>query len=176
MFGVISNFVEISYAEISNSINFNYDKIIVGDKEITESRGTYWFSDFDYTFQYGSKTMIPQKMHPVIKLIQQEININYGYYFDSVLANFYSDGNVSMRFHSDPTYDFWDEHSVVISLGAPRSITFRKTDNYEIRNKFNLNHGDLMFMKNGCQSTYQHRVDKSKNDQPRISLVFKRKL
>ena len=46
---------------------------------------------------------------------------------------------------------------------------------YDSKKKILLENGDLLFMKEGCQKIYQHRVlkdKKIKND--RISLVFKK--
>ena len=80
-----------------------------------------------------------------------------------------------MRYHSDAVYDEWYEDTIVISFGSSRNIIFREIKNYDNKQKILLENGDLLFMKEGCQKIYQHKVlkdKKIKND--RISLVFKK--
>ena len=80
-----------------------------------------------------------------------------------------------MRYHSDETYDEWYEDTVIISFGSTRKLAFREINNYENKTYFEVSSGDLVYMKEGCQKLYQHRVLKDKNIfTDRISLVFKR--
>ena len=176
MFGIIKNFInEDIIDELKKEINFNQDKIKVGDSEILEERKTCWMSDLGYTYKYGSKIMNPDNLSRTIKRIQNVISNNYGVTYDSVLLNYYKDGNIGMRYHSDATYDEWDEDTVVISFGSSRFISFREIDNYDNKEKILLENGDLLFMKEGCQKKYQHRVLKDKKIiDDRISLVFKK--
>ena len=114
-------------------------------------------------------------MSSTVKFIQNIIKDKYGTKYDSVLINYYENGNVGMRYHSDEIYDEWNEDTVIICFGADREIAFREILNYENKTYFNMSNGDLLFMKEGCQQIYQHRVLKNKrivND--RISLVFKK--
>ena len=176
MFGIIKNFInEDIIDELKKEINFNQDIITVGDTKILEERKTYWMSDLGYTYKYGSKIMNPDNLSRTIKRIQNIISNNYGVTYDSVLLNYYKDGNIGMRYHSDAVYDEWREDTVIISFGSSRYISFREIENYDNKEKILLENGDLLFMKEDCQKKYQHRVLKDKkitND--RISLVFKK--
>ena len=58
-------------------------------------------------------------------------------------------------------------------IGFTIEIKSEKT-NKESKYTLLFENGDLLLMKNGCQSTYQHRVCKSKTEKERISLVFKK--
>ena len=176
MFGTIKQFIsEVDISDLKNEINFHQDKIKIGDIEIIEERQTSWMSELGHKYKYGSKIMNPDILSPSIKMIQELINSKYGINYDSVLINYYKDGNIGMRYHSDEIYDEWNEDTVVVSFGSPRYISFREIDNYENKQKILLENGDLLFMKEGCQTKYQHRVMKDKNiTSDRISLVFKK--
>lgn len=176
MFGIYKKFIKDDVFDmLKTEINFNHDYIIVGNQMIKEERKTYWMSDFDYPYKYGEKIMQSNTMTKNIKYIQSIIEKKYGKYYDSVLINYYDNGNVGMRYHSDATYDEWEEDTVVISFGANRKIAFREIANYDNKTYFDFSSGDMIFMKDGCQSKYQHRVLKDKNvSKDRISLVFKK--
>ena len=132
-------------------------------------------SDKKYKYIYGQKIMNPEVISPLIKNILEMINKKLNKNYDSILINYYSDGNIGMRYHSDSVYGEWYEDSVVISFGSEREIIFREIDNYSNKIKFIMESGDLLFMKEGCQKLYQHKVSKNRNiTLDRISLVFKR--
>ena len=176
MFGLIKQFIKDDYLNnLKNEIQFNQDKILIGNKLINEERKTAWMTDKGHSYKYGSKTMNPKPMTNTVKIIQKIIEEKYGVYYDSVLINYYENGKVGMRYHSDEIYDEWNEDTVIICFGVDREISFREILNYENKTYFNISTGDLLFMKEGCQKIYQHRVLKNKkiiND--RISLVFKK--
>ena len=178
MFGKIDNFFLIDYYNnLKNEIIFNNDDIFIDGKKIKEERLTSWHSDYDYLYAYGGKTMTSEKMTKTLKKIQFTIELKYGIYFDSVLINYYKDGSSGMRYHSDATYNQWCQDSVVISFGSSRKIIFRESSNFDNKTDIIMNSGDLLFMKEGCQDIYQHRVTKNKSiDKGRISLVFKKHL
>ena len=176
MFGVIKNFInEDIIDDLKKEIKFNQDKINIGGTEILEERKTSWMSNLGHPYKYGSKIMKPYNFTPTIKKIQDIITNKYGVNYDSVLINYYKDGNVGMRYHSDAVYDEWYEDTIVISFGSSRNIIFREIENYENKKKLLLQNGDLLFMKEGCQKMFQHRVLKDKKIiKDRISLVFKK--
>jgi alkylated DNA repair dioxygenase AlkB len=175
MFGIIKQFISDDlFNNLKDEITFRQDSIVVGDKLIEEERKTCWMSDLGYKYKYGSKTMHPDILSSTVKIIQEIIREKYGTYYDSVLINYYGNGNIGMRYHSDETYNEWHEDTVVISFGSRRKLVFREINNYENKRYFEMCSGDLIYMKEGCQQKYQHRVlkDKSISDD-RISLVFK---
>ena len=176
MFGIVKNFISGDYINlILDEINLSYDKVEIDGNIIDEERATCWMSDFNYLYKYGNKIMEPLPLSSNIKKIQNIIHTNYGEYFDSVLINYYKDGNVGMRYHSDEVYDEWYDKTVIVSFGTDRKLVFRLINNYDDKTYFNFSNGDLIYMNEGCQSLYQHRLLKNKNiKKDRISLVFKK--
>lgn len=176
MFGIIKKFIHEEYLYlILNEINLSYDKVQIDGQIINEERATCWMSDYKYNYKYGNKIMKPTSLSPHIKKIQNIIQTKYGEYFDSVLINYYKDGNVGMRYHSDEVYNEWYDKTVIISFGTDRTLVFRLIDDYNDKTYYKFSNGDLIFMNEGCQQLYQHRVTKNKNiSNERISLVFKK--
>lgn len=177
MIELIKKFILDDYFKyLKLNICFNYDEIIIDNLKLIEQRGTTFMSDQNCEYRYGFKTMKSIEMNDIVKKIQIEIFNKIGIYFDSVLINYYKNGSIGMRYHSDELYDEWYEESVIISFGSTRTITFREINNFDNKINFILENGDLLFMKKNCQSTYQHKLNKSKLDEERISLVFKKKI
>lgn len=176
MFGIYKQFIKKDlFNGLKSEIDFNQDIITVGEHKIKEERKTSWMSDLDYPYKYGEKIMPAKPMTQTVKYIQSVIKQNYGSYYDSVLINYYENGNIGMRYHSDATYDEWEEDTVVVSFGTDRKLAFREIANYENKTYFEVSSGDMIFMKEGCQKKYQHRVLKDKKiSNDRISLVYKK--
>jgi len=165
MFGVIKSFIPNNYLnDIKNETKFSQGEINIDGKLIKEERLTVWMSDLSYEYKYGGKIMKPNKLSKSVKEIQEIIKKNYGVYYESVLINYYKDGNVGMRYHSDETYNEWNEDTVVVSFGAERRLAFREKNNYENKCYFDISSGDIIYIKDKNIS----------ND--RISLVFKKHL
>jgi alkylated DNA repair dioxygenase AlkB len=176
MFGIIKNFIPDDYLDdLKNEIIFRQDNVIIDNITVKEERKTCWMSDNEYSYKYGEKMMFPDPISNTVKKIQNIIKEKYGKYYDSILINYYLNGNIGMRYHSDETYDEWKDDTVIVSFGESRILSFREINNYENKTKFNFESGDLIFMKEDCQKIYQHRVLKDKKIQnDRISLVFKK--
>ena len=176
MFGIIKQFIsEDLFNKLKDEIVFREDNIIINGITVKEERKTCWMSDMNYTYTYGNKIMQPDKLTLTVKKIQNITESKYGIYFDSVLINYYANGNIGMRYHTDETYNEWLEESVIVSFGSTRKLVFREIDNYDNKTYLEMSSSDLVFMKDGCQQIYQHRVLKDKKIlDDRISLVFKK--
>jgi len=176
MFGIIKEFIKDDlFNKLKAEIHFRQDNIVINNIEIKEERQTCWMSDTDHTYIYGEKTMEPDIMTVNVQNVRNKINDKYGVYYDSVLINYYQNGNVGMRYHSDETYGKWEEDTVIISFGNTRRLVFREILNYDNKTYFDVSSGDLIYMKDGCQDIYQHRVLKDQGTKDRISLVFKKR-
>jgi hypothetical protein len=112
------------------------------------------------------------------------------------------------KFHSDPDHGrLWSYDTVVVSLGETRRFNLREippsvagsvmtkgslkkekeiapskskgAESEQDHHSFHLFDGDVFYMTDDCQDTFQHCVMKSEgptNDSPRSSIVFKKSL
>jgi alkylated DNA repair dioxygenase AlkB len=94
---------------------------------------------------------------------------------NNCLANFYPDGGSTMGFHSDSTAELTPGTGIaVVSLGAERTVTFRKLDKSE-RESHRLPSGSLLWMCPEMQTGWKHAIlaDPTATG-GRISLTFRR--
>jgi alkylated DNA repair dioxygenase AlkB len=108
-------------------------------------------------------------------MIKKRIEPFSSAYFDSVLLNYYRDGNDSVSWHTDndgvPGKN-WIVASV--SFGQPRTFDFRLREDHSVKYSVELENGSYLLMKGGFQERWQHRVAKSKDAPgPRINLTFR---
>jgi alkylated DNA repair dioxygenase AlkB len=93
--------------------------------------------------------------------------------FNSVLMNFYRDGNDSIGMHSDDESQLDDEPVIAsISVGTPRTFRVQHKETrtrYEIR----LSGGSLLVMKGRTQKDWRHGIFKEPGAGPRINLTFR---
>ena len=134
-------------------------------------RLTSWFGDVKYT--YSGITNMPKPMTPLLTHIKEIIEDEYAYMFNSVLLNYYKDGNSSIGFHSDDEPELGVEPIIAsLSLGTPRDLVFVHKKSAK---KFIVpdTPGRLIIMKGNTQRDWTHGIMKSKATFPRINLTFR---
>ena len=100
------------------------------------------------------------------KLVEQfDLEIDYG------LVHYYPDYTSCIHWHYDK--EAMNTPIACIHIGGTRRFCFRHKETKQIYT-FDLEHGDLIFMKAGCQSIFEHCVKSIKKyNQPRISITFR---
>jgi alkylated DNA repair dioxygenase AlkB len=138
------------------------------DKEYLTPRMTCW---------YGETNKIAGTLPWTTELqaIREMVEPLAGIQFNSVLLNYYRDGNDSVAWHSD-------KESIMGSQPIIASVSFGQVRSFDIRNKADhkehysvkLEHGSFLLMKAGLQENWEHRIAKSaKNMKPRVNLTFR---
>ena len=145
------------------------------DKQVVTPRLTAWYSDpsiHDYT------TMLHASPHPWtadLRMLKEKVERVAGITFNSVLLNYYRDGNDSVAWHSDNEKAL-GTHPVIASLsfGQVRSFGIRNKHDHRHKYAIKLESGSLMIMKGNLQQDWEHRIAKSvKPMKPRINLTFR---
>jgi len=168
------------------------------DKEVLTPRLTAWYGDpevYDYASLTESK---PNSWTPELLLIKNKVEalINdaqpailptcklptpdcqlktAGVRFNSVLLNYYRDGNDSVAWHSDKE-DVLGKNPVIasVSFGQVRSFDIRNKHNHTEKYSVRLEHGSFLLMKAGLQEHWEHRIAKSvKPMRARVNLTFR---
>ena len=134
------------------------------EKLIPEPRLTAWYST--------------ENIHvwsPALLQIKDRVESECGIVFNSVLLNYYRDGNDSVAWHSDTLPADGKHHAIA-------SVTFGDTRVFKVRHKRDkeeccdipLTHGSLLLMGEQMQQFYEHHVPKTKKPVgPRINLTFR---
>jgi alkylated DNA repair dioxygenase AlkB len=137
------------------------------EKEVLTPRLTAW---------YGERLEEePIPWTPELLMIKAKVEPLAGVSFNSVLLNYYRDGNDSVAWHSD-------KENVLGKRPVIASVTFGQVRSFDIRRKTDhkqiysvrLEHGSFLLMKAGLRAAFEHRVAKSTRPmKPRINLTFR---
>jgi alkylated DNA repair dioxygenase AlkB len=148
---------------------------IMYTKEVVTPRLTAWYGDPQaYDYQSLKKT-VPFTWTPELLMIKELVEPLAGVTFNSVLLNYYRDGNDSVAWHSDKE-DILGRKPVIasVSFGQVRSFDIRNKLDHQQHYSVKLEHGSFLLMKAGLQENWEHRIAKSiKPMGPRVNLTFR---
>lgn len=144
-------------------------------KEVVTPRLTAWYGDPQaYDYQSLKKT-VPLTWTPKLLMIKDLVEPLAGVQFNSVLLNYYRDGNDSVAWHSDKE-DILGRNPVIasVSFGQVRSFDIRNKADHQEHYSVKLEHGSFLLMKAGLQENWEHRIAKSTRPMgPRVNLTFR---
>ena len=142
----------------------------VWDDRMKSRKTASYRVSYDYSGISYPQTEIPDKLLSVCSDIKDEI----GFEPNNCLLNFYPDGNSKMGYHSDSSEELLPKTGVVIiSLGSERNISFRLISDKEIKVRYRLKSGSLLYMTDELQQEWQHAIPALKESGERISLTFR---
>ncbi len=145
------------------------------DKEVITPRLTAWYADADIEDYASLNKSMTNNWTPELLMIKEKVEPIAGVKFNSVLLNYYRDGNDSVAWHSDNEAALGKRPVIAsVSFGQVRCFDIRSkkvhTEKYSIR----LESGSLMVMKGDLQMNWEHRIAKSvKPMMPRVNLTFR---
>ena len=115
-------------------------------------------------------TPMPKYLQKVVDAIEKELSWRP----NNCLINNYVEGSSRMGFHADSTAELEPGTGVaIVSLGATRTLTFRRTAEPDVRWGCPLPPGSLLWMDDEVQAHWQHGVLKQSGAGPRVSLTFR---
>ena len=137
------------------------------DKEVVTPRLTAWYGD--------RLEEDPIPWTPELLMIKAKLEPLAGVMFNSVLLNYYRDGNDSVSWHSDKENVLGKRPVIAsVSFGQVRSFDIRSKADHKEQYSVRLEHGSFLLMKAGLQEAFEHRIAKSARVmKPRINLTFR---
>ena len=143
---------------------------IVWDERIRARKTASFGVSYDYSGITYPQIEMNSNLIPLCKTIETEI----GYLPNNCQLNYYPDGNSTMGYHSDSAKELKSGTGVVIiSLGSARYISFRNKIDKEVKFKYKLSSGGLLYMDKLIQEKWMHAIPKQNNAGERISLTFR---
>jgi len=137
------------------------------DKDVLTPRLTAWYGDRleEYTIPWT----------PELLMIKAKVEPLAGVTFNSVLLNYYRDGNDSVAWHSDKENVLGKRPVIAsVSFGQVRSFDIRSKTDHSEQYSVRLEHGSFLLMKAGLQEVFEHRIAKSvKPMKARVNLTFR---
>ncbi len=167
---------ESLFRKIIRKAQWSQQTIRIFDKSVQSPRLTAWYGEKDAIYRYSGITNIPNPWFEELALIRGLVESYIGQQFNSVLLNYYRDGDDSMGSHSDNEVEL-GENPVIASLSLGDSRRFIFHSKHEVRQpsiKIELSHGSLLIMSGSCQQYWKHSVPKTKLQVgPRINLTYR---
>lgn len=145
------------------------------DKEVITPRLTAWFGDKATDYSFAGKLIDPNPWTPELLMIKARVEPLAGVKFNSVLLNYYRDGNDSVAWHSDKE-TVLGKYPVIasVSFGQVRSFDIRNKHDHSKKYSVRLENGSFLLMKGGLQENWEHRIAKTaKAIKPRVNLTFR---
>ncbi|QRR00549.1 alpha-ketoglutarate-dependent dioxygenase AlkB family protein [Dyadobacter sandarakinus] len=150
-------------------------RIMMYGKELLTPRLTAWYGDSGKSYAFSGSRFDPLPWTPELFALKEKIEARTSLTFNSVLLNYYRDGNDSVAWHGDNEKELGQNPNIAsLSLGQARQFEFRSRDDHAARYALRLESGSLLIMKGDLQHKWEHRIPKSKSDSGRrINLTFR---
>ncbi|NHA03283.1 alpha-ketoglutarate-dependent dioxygenase AlkB [Mucilaginibacter sp. HC2] len=145
------------------------------DKEYLTPRLTSWHGDIGTDYSVSGKISNPNPWTPELLMLKEKVEGTAGIRFNSVLLNYYRDGNDSVAWHSDRESVLGKNPVIAsVSFGQVRSFDIRSKADHSEHYSVRLGHGSFLLMKAGLQEHWEHRIAKSpKPMKARVNLTFR---
>ncbi|MHC1776638.1 MAG: alpha-ketoglutarate-dependent dioxygenase AlkB [Lentimicrobium sp.] len=175
-----SEFIDKSFCEdmilrLQREIYWKQETIRIFGKSYPTPRLTAWYGDEGKIYGYSGLKLSPNSWVDLLLELKLKIEISSGCSFNSVLLNWYRDGNDSMGWHSDDEKELGRNPVIAsLSLGAPRM--FRLRNKLDHKNSFGitLENGSLLLMADSLQHHWQHSLPRTTRPLgDRINLTFR---
>jgi alkylated DNA repair dioxygenase AlkB len=158
------------------TIQWKQEPIKMFGKLVMQPRLTAWYGDPDKSYRYSGITMEPLSWTAALLQVKKSIETKTDTIFNSVLLNFYRDGNDSMGWHRDNEPEL-GQNPVIgsVSFGATRNFQLRHYLHKEKKCSLPLSNGSLLLMQGATQHHWEHGLPKTKQAiGERINLTFRR--
>ena len=162
------------YNQLVTQLEWKQETLTIMGKQVTTPRLVCWYGDPGAVYRYSGVDHHPVPWNKTLMQIKRQIEQFSGYHFNSVLGNFYRDGNDSMGWHADKEKQLGINPAIVsLSLGAERLFKLRHNKNsHNIDIK--LEHGSILVMASNLQHSWRHCLPKTRQcTTPRINLTFR---
>lgn len=138
-------------------------------------RLTAWYADAGMKYSYSGVTHEAIPWTPTLEEVRRRVEEVAATAFNSLLLNFYRDGQDSIGYHADAEKELGTNPVIAsISLGGVRRFVMKHIKTGEKRT-YDLAHGSLLIMGGTSQHHWVHTVPKTKAEVgPRINLTFRK--
>lgn len=177
--GILQYFENYSDESIDNvlmNLVWRQDPITMFGKTYPQPRMTSWHGDKGITYSYSGIRMVAQEWTPTLLELKTKLENDLHTQFNSVLVNYYRDGNDHMSYHADNEKEL-GVNPVIASLSFGETRSFQLKHRFDSRKKvisIPVNNGSLILMKGELQHFWVHKIAKTKKKiGPRVNLTFR---
>ena len=173
---ICAGLADAFYNQLQHQLAWRHDQITLFGRQVYIPRLQCFQGDPGISYCYSGLTLDTETWHPAVLDIKQKIEALCGHSFNSVLINYYRQGQDSMGWHSDDEPELGRNPVIAsVSLGQPRRFLLRhRFDKAIPQQELLLNNGSLLIMAGKLQHYWQHSVPKTKRPMAgRINLTFR---
>ncbi|MEW9798404.1 alpha-ketoglutarate-dependent dioxygenase AlkB family protein [Alteromonas sp. CYL-A6] len=161
-------------ADLIATLPWRQDDITLFGKTMKIPRLQSWHGDPDCVYAYSGMQLTPAAWTASLSALRVRCEEATGRRFNSVLANWYRDGQDSMSLHADDEPELGIRPVIAsVTLGEERPFIFRHKKT-KARFTLRLAHGSLLVMAGDTQTNYLHGMAKTRKPvADRINLTFR---
>lgn len=162
------------FEKLRSGIQWRSDEITLYGKTHPQPRLTCWYGDRSYS--YSGITMHPDPWSKEILGIKSRAEDISKNKFNSLLVNYYRDGNDHVSWHADDEKELGPNPCIA-------SVSFGEIRRFQLKHRFDKNQemitldlepGSLLIMAGSIQRYWVHRIAKTaKPKHGRINLTFR---
>ncbi|WP_339668176.1 alpha-ketoglutarate-dependent dioxygenase AlkB [Dasania marina] len=159
------------------AIKWRQDSMQLYGKQQAIPRLNAWYGDENMGYGYSGIQLQHNSWCPELFTLKQQLESKLGLNFNSVLANFYRNGQDSVGWHSDNEKELGSNPVIAsLSFGDTRRFSFRTIAQPRTIRHIDLESGSLLLMQGSTQHYWQHQLAKTQQAsvQGRINLTFRR--
>lgn len=158
-----------------NTMPWEQKSITLHGKQVVMPRLIVWYGDVNKDYKYSGSKFHPLPWTPELLEIKARVEPIAGIRFNSVLLNYYRDGNDSVAWHSDNERELGPQPLIgSVSFGQVRRFDIRHKQDHSRKYAVKLENGSLLLMKGDLQQNWEHRIAKSATPMnARINLTFR---
>ncbi len=164
------------FAELVTQVPWQQAEIRLFGKSVMTPRLSCWMGDASAVYRYSNTTFLPEPWLNSILALKNQLETAVGCTFNSVLLNYYRNGQDSMGWHSDDEPELGTQPAIAsLSLGAERRFLLREKTKNARSMGLPLAHGSLLLMQGDSQIKFQHALPRTaKSIGARINLTFRK--
>lgn len=157
------------------SVPWRQDKIKIFGKVHDIPRLQQWYGDAGQVYRWSGIEMQPLPWTPEILELRGRVEAATKRKFNSVLLNYYRNGDDCVGWHSDDEKGLGLTPFIAsLSLGAEREFQLRCTADKNQKASLMLPHGSLLVMSGETQANTEHAVPKRKRcREPRVNATWR---
>ena len=170
------NYSDEILEDILEGIIWRQDFITMYGKTHPLPRQTAWYGEKGLVHSYSGITMVAITWTPLLLKLKNQLEEELKTKLNSVLINYYRDGNDHMSYHSDDEKELGVNPVIAsLSFGATRSFQLKhKYDSNKKTISIAITDGSLVVMKDELQHFWVHKIAKTaKKIGPRLNLTFR---
>jgi len=170
-----AEFAAQAFNQIETENDWEQPEITIFGNTVLEPRLSTWHNELGEGYKYSGVMRRAQPFSELLSDIRNRCAEVTNATFNSVLVNFYRNGQDGLGWHSDNEACNGLEPTIAsVSLGATRRFDMRHRKTGETI-KIQLESGSLLVMAGKSQQNWVHQVAKTKRvHEPRINLTFRR--